>query len=280
MITIWDPFTLVRPIFEQCLLRSNRKMPDVLHPNQNHLSNALFETLSRRASKSEVRKPKAEGRACEAVKVNELEGDRDFESKCFKERHDSYSVSRPKAPKTGIAAKSSRGRQGWEALEAVLNARRAKFAELEHELELLNTFQEISITSPSTLATQHSNAIALQKTLQTRHVQTLEKIRAQDESDRRDMEGVFASRILGIVAVTKRGIPKSDQAVLQHSMQTSARLQKEIDMHLCVQEEITQDIERVKRDRVEAKRLKVALRDPRRKVLTCPPDMTVLSDEL
>ena len=138
----------------------------------------------------------------------------------------------------------------------------------------------ISITTPSKLESEHTSALALQAHLEQRHTATLAKIRAQDESDRRDMENVFCSRILAIVDATKREIPKAVQTVLHNSMQTNERLTKEIAMHRRVQEDIEEEIEVKRREASEKRKEEAKSRDIRRRVLINPPDMTVLCDEL
>ncbi|KAJ3007885.1 hypothetical protein HKX48_008881 [Thoreauomyces humboldtii] len=152
----------------------------------------------------------------------------------------------------------------------------SKLADMEKEVQLLRAFQEVSLTSPTTLATQYTNAVALQSNLESHRAASIATIKAQDESDRRDMDNVFSSRIQAIIAASKEGIPPSVQRVLQESIQAHSRLNREIAMHVKVHAEMEKDIERRKARKQRARREVVA--DPRRKVLLNPQDMSVLKD--
>ncbi|KAJ3158818.1 hypothetical protein HDU86_002505 [Geranomyces michiganensis] len=178
-----------------------------------------------------------------------------------------------------MAAFDKAERRKRRVTENTLRARQKRLSELQHEIEMLTAFQEISLTS-SKLKTEYAAALALQSHISERHAAALAKVRAQDESDRHDMENVFCARILALVDTTQRNIPPLVRGVLQDAMQTNDRLRREIQMHAGVQEEVEADVEEGKSFAREMQRENAGLKDVRRKVLTNPPDMTVLSDEL
>ncbi|KAJ3178072.1 hypothetical protein HDU87_003854 [Geranomyces variabilis] len=179
----------------------------------------------------------------------------------------------------GMAASDKAERRKLRAAENALRARQKRLLELQHEIEMLTAFQEISLTS-SKLETEYAAALALQSHISERHAAAIDKVRAQDQSDRHDMENVFCARILALVDATQRDIPPLVRGVLENSMRTNERLRREIEMHADVQEEVEADVERSKAVAREIRKEAVGSRDVRRKVLTNPPDMTVLSDEL
>ncbi|KAJ3164665.1 hypothetical protein HDU88_005095 [Geranomyces variabilis] len=178
-----------------------------------------------------------------------------------------------------MAAFDKAERQKRRVAENALRSRQKRLLDLQHEIEMLTAFQEISLTS-SKLETEYAAALALQSHISERHAAAMAKVRAQDESDRHDMENVFCARILALVDATQRDIPPLVRGVLRDSMRTNDRLRREIEMHAGVQEEVEADVERNKAVARERVKEAVGSRDVRRKVLTNPPDMTVLSDEL